>query len=124
MRHLVKGATSRRVARVRTPFDGPRPMPPPLVPYAARTGRSGVATSSDDAQRLGELIRAVDASKESLVHSERLCEMYASRLKAGCARQTKYLDWIDGEKSDAELRRWAQKCMLDAGPTFYMKEER
>jgi hypothetical protein len=117
---MQRAVTARRLAKVRTPFDGPCPAIP-QVPPAPGASLRGV---HDDAENLAHLIKAVDDAKESLVYLKRLREMYDGRLRAGNARHTKNMRWIAEQRRDDDIVAWAKKRLLDAGPTFYIKERR
>ncbi|CUG92259.1 Hypothetical protein, putative [Bodo saltans] len=116
-RYLTK--EGRRVAKVRSPFDGP--MPSPSVPLHPKVVLER-SMQLDDREKLRHLVQAVDEAKESLAHLQRLNDMYDGRLRAGSARQAKQFRVIHEERSDDDVAQWARKQLVDAGPTFYMKE--
>lgn len=111
---------ARRIAKVRTPFDGP--MPSPQRPEPSSTTLARCQQTNDAVATLQQLVQAADDAKESLVYLEHLNQMYSARLKAGRARQATHLRRIHDEKSDEKVKQWAQRRLLDAGPSFYMRE--
>jgi hypothetical protein len=118
MRRSQRFLVGRRVAKVRTPFDGP--SPPPQMPTHPKVVAER-CKHLDDVGKLRHLVQAVDEAKETLAYLQRLNDVYNGRLKAGSARQSKHLREIHDDRSDERVAQWARTQLLDAGPTFYMK---
>lgn len=110
---------SRRLMRVRTPFDGYCPQVPPTAKVSSVIKK---LEACDSQGRISLLAAEVDRAKEHLLHLQRLNNMYSARWSFGKQQLLKQAA-IFSTSTDRDLQAFAQKQCRDAGPSCFERKD-